>query len=191
MADNKMTFTTIEPAPTDGKVLGSRKVEVDTLFSSSPINSKSDIKVPGYGNSLKFTADGLKKWFLENVVNGSVPSSDAYYGFPGSFSTDFKDAPDMTTVKTGGGGLPATPFVPNPSSPGSPEDGTINVSYSTIPAADAFAAKQNAKVPNNFGSDLARTGIASNSPERNPVNSSQKTNLNSFILTKGVGTKGS
>jgi len=44
------------------------------------------------------------------------------YEFAG-FTPGFGDAPDLTAVETGKGGLPATPFVPNVASP---EDGSMN-----------------------------------------------------------------
>jgi hypothetical protein len=49
-------------------------------------------------------------------VNTS-PLNDGGHTF-GLVKTDFSDAPDLSTVATGGGGLPGTPYGPNPSSPG-------------------------------------------------------------------------
>jgi hypothetical protein len=51
-----------------------------------------------------------------NQLNVS-PINDGGYYF-GTFNLDFSDAPDLTTVKTGGGGLPGTPYSPNTASPG-------------------------------------------------------------------------
>lgn len=45
------------------------------------------------------------------------PINDGGHTF-GLVNTDFSDAPDLTTVVTGGGGLPGTPYSPNPASPG-------------------------------------------------------------------------
>lgn len=36
----------------------------------------------------------------------------------GTVNLDYQDAPDLATVPTGGGGLPGTPYSPNPASPG-------------------------------------------------------------------------
>jgi len=47
----------------------------------------------------------------EGIVN------DGGYMF-GEFDLNYGDAPDLEEVETGGGGLPATPYTPNPSSPG-------------------------------------------------------------------------
>ena len=184
-SENKMTQVTTDADPSKGSVLGSRSNNITKVFSSSPLYAKPLVSVPGYVQRLSFDPAGLKAWFLSNVVNGVVPSSDNYYGYPGGIGMDFSGSPDMKTVEVGGAGLPATPYVPNPSSPGSPEDGTINVDYTTIPASPEFAAQQNARNPNNYGSDLARTGMNVAAPERNPVNVAKKVNLNSFLLEKG------
>lgn len=45
------------------------------------------------------------------------PLNDGGHTF-GTVNLDFSDAPDLRTVQTGGGGLPATPYAPNPASPG-------------------------------------------------------------------------
>jgi hypothetical protein len=74
-------------------------------------------------------------------------------------SLTFSDAPDLNDVDTGGGGLPASPFVPNPaSSPtGLPSD---------QPAApDGYGNSTS----NSFG-----TGPTANSSDRNPSIASQK-----------------
>lgn len=43
--------------------------------------------------------------------------NDGGYMF-GSFDLNFTNAPDLETVAVGGEGLPASPYVPNPASPG-------------------------------------------------------------------------
>jgi hypothetical protein len=45
------------------------------------------------------------------------PINDGGHTF-GTVNTDFTDAPDLTTVATGGGGLPGTPYSPTPAAPG-------------------------------------------------------------------------
>jgi hypothetical protein len=45
-----------------------------------------------------------------NVSNGVI--NDGGYMF-GSYDLNYGDAPDLNTVVTGGGGLPASPFIPN------------------------------------------------------------------------------
>ena len=45
-----------------------------------------------------------------NVLNGAI--NDSGYMF-GSFDLNYSEAPDLSTVETGGEGKPASPFVPN------------------------------------------------------------------------------
>jgi hypothetical protein len=49
-------------------------------------------------------------------VNTS-PINDGGHTF-GTVNLDYSDAPDLSTVTTGGGGLPGTPYSPTPASPG-------------------------------------------------------------------------
>jgi hypothetical protein len=51
-----------------------------------------------------------------NEVNTS-PINDGGHTF-GLVNRDYSDAPDLSTVRTGGGGLPGTPYSPTPASPG-------------------------------------------------------------------------
>ena len=59
--------------------------------------------------------DDVKALGQELLLDGIVNDSGHTYG---EFSRDYADAPVMADVATGAGGLPATPFVPNPVSPG-------------------------------------------------------------------------
>ena len=45
-----------------------------------------------------------------NVSNGSI--NDSGYMF-GTFNLNYSEAPDLSTVEVGGGGKPASPFIPN------------------------------------------------------------------------------
>lgn len=45
------------------------------------------------------------------------PINDGGHTF-GTVDTDFSDAPDLSTVAVGAGGLPSTPYSPNPVAPG-------------------------------------------------------------------------
>lgn len=150
------------------------------IFASSPLYTQADSNPPE--GKLSLTPNGLKQWFVDNVVNGTVPGSDGYYGFSESYSKDFTGAgasvpggpPDLATVQTGGGGLPATPFVPNPSSPG--EGNGVNASAQ--PEAKDFAAQISAKKPSTPGS-----GAAANEDSRNPASASKamKSTLGNYL----------
>lgn len=58
------------------------------------------------------------------------PISDEGHTF-GTVNIDWEDSPDLSTVVTGGGGLPATPYGPNPASPGP------GMNYRNIPVVPA------------------------------------------------------
>jgi len=78
-------------------------IRVASSFPASPIHA-GDI-----------TDATIKEEFQKLVLDGAV--NDGGHTF-GTYNRDYVDAPDLSTVKTGGGGLPASPYVPNPVSPG-------------------------------------------------------------------------
>lgn len=167
----KMNYNTIVAPPVNGKPLGTRHEQnLKGLFPSSPLYSEAASAVAGEGEA-KLKPAEYSQWFLDHVVNGVVPGSEGYYGFKAAFDRDFTGAgsdnggpPDYNDVKTGGGGLPATPFVPNPASPG---EGN-GVSAEAKPEAKDFAAQISAKKPSTPGS-----GAAANEESRNPAATSK------------------
>jgi hypothetical protein len=114
--------TTIKPA--ENQTLAGSKSDqaaMKSLFASSPIHS-GDLTE----EKLLQMAQAL---LLDGVVN------DAGHTF-GEFNRDYSGAPNLADVETGEGGLPATPYVPNPSSPSEP-----GMNPTTIPAApDGYMA---------------------------------------------------
>jgi len=78
-------------------------IRVASSFPASPIHSG------------EMTDATIKAKFQELALDG--PVNDGGHTF-GTFNRDYVDAPDLATVETGGGGLPASPYVPNPVSPG-------------------------------------------------------------------------
>lgn len=167
----KMNYNTIVAPPTSGKPLGTRNEQnLKGIFATSPLYSTAEASVDQEGK-LKLTPEDLKQWFLDHVVNGSVPGSEGYYGFPAAYDRDFNGSassnggpPDYKDVKTGAGGLPATPFVPNPASPG--EGNGVNAE--SKPEAKDFATQVSAKKPSTPGS-----GAAANEDSRNPASTSK------------------
>ena len=168
----KMNYSTIVAPPVNGKPLGARREQnLKGIFSSSPLYSEGSAAVPGEGEA-KLTPSENTQWFLDHVVNGAVTGSDGYYGFTENYNRDFSGAggsipggpPDYASVKTGGGGLPATPFVPNPASPG--EGNGVNAT--AVPEAKDFAAQMSTKKPSTPGS-----GAAANEDARNPASTSK------------------
>lgn len=171
----KMNHITIAALPVNGKPLGTRNDQnLKGIFASSPLYSAATSEVENEGSAKLVPAD-YSQWFLDHVVNGAVPGSDGYYGFSEAYDRDFTGAaasnktegggpPDYKKVKTGGGGLPATPFVPNPSSPG--EGNGVNAT--AVPEAKDFAAQISAKKPSTPGA-----GAAANEDSRNPASTSK------------------
>lgn len=150
------------------------------LFGSSPLYLQA--KTTTAEGEISLTPVDLKQWFNDHVVNGAVPGSDGYYGFSQPYNRDFTGAgasipdgpPNYNDVKTGGGGLPATAFVPNPASPG--EGNGVNAA--ALPEAKDFAAQISAKKPSTPGS-----GPAANEDARNPAltSAAMKTTLGLFL----------
>jgi len=77
--------------------------QMSTIFAASPIHTA------------EMTAESIRQLFQELCLDGNV--NDAGHTF-GVLNRDYSDAPDYGDVETGGGGLPASAWVPNPSSPG-------------------------------------------------------------------------
>lgn len=107
-----------------------------SAFPASPIhNGTMD------DDSIKDLAQSL---LLDGIVN------DGGHSF-GEFDRDYTDAPVIADVETGGGGLPASPYVPNPSSPG---PGSMNAA--DIPEApDGFGAEPTDQFGPGVGSKLS------------------------------------
>ena len=61
------------------------------------------------------TNAGLVKQYQTEVLDAVINDNGHTFG---TFDTAFIAAPDLADVEPGGGGLPATPYVPNPTSPG-------------------------------------------------------------------------
>ena len=118
-------------------------VEIKGEPSSKSLGKRDDLTLraafPG-SPLLEMKDDEIKADFEERCLNGTV--NDAGHTF-GTQNLDYVDAPDLNEVETGPGGLPASPYVPNPTSPGegsvdpsdlpSPPDG-----YGTTPSATPF-----------------------------------------------------
>lgn len=103
-------------------------VEIKGSPSNRDLGNRDDASLqaaypgsPIYAEEL--TDDERRAAFQALCLEGQI--NDQGHTF-GTFSVDFSDAPDLSEVKTGGGGLPASPYSPNVTSPGpgstSPED---------------------------------------------------------------------
>jgi hypothetical protein len=94
---------TVEAVSTERANGSSDTATMQALFPASPIHAGelTDSVVHDQGNDL----------LIDNGVN------DGGHTF-GTFDRDFADAPNLEDVKTGGGGLPGSPYAPAPGSPG-------------------------------------------------------------------------
>lgn len=76
---------------------------VAAIFEGSPIHSG------------ELTEDSVKEQYQNEVLDAEI--NDGGHTF-GTFQTGYVDAPDLNNVESGGAGLPASPYGPNPMSPG-------------------------------------------------------------------------
>jgi len=99
---------TVNPAAPDDKPFGARNEKnLQKSFSASPI----------YSNQIKDEERRLT--YQRLAMDGNVQSGLGLNSFNRDFvGTEQNPVPDLNDVKTGGNGLPASPFVPNPTSPG-------------------------------------------------------------------------
>ncbi len=134
---------TVEPVITTRDLGRSGTNDLRTMYATSPIN-KGDL-----------TPDAIRMQYQEEVLDGIT--NDGGHTF-GEFDKSYTDAPDYGDVPTGGEGLPASPFVPNPSSPG---EGSVN------PSAQPSA-------PDGFGSSPSDTPFVGVGSQLSPKASSEK-----------------
>lgn len=95
------------PVPPDRPLGSSNPSNARAIFAASPI----------YKGEL--TDEERKAFYQQNVLDGTVSGGNGV----NLFDPNFVDAPDLDEVEVGGGGLPATPYSPNVTSPG---PGSIN-----------------------------------------------------------------
>jgi hypothetical protein len=91
-----------QPVPPNKKFGARNQTNLQKIFPNSPIHSG------------ELSDQERKEFYEKNVINGTVVGGHGI----NSFNLDYVDAPNFEDVQTGGGGLPATPFTPNLTSPG-------------------------------------------------------------------------
>ena len=147
---------TVKAAVTEFSLGKTGTNNVASIFERSPIHAG------------EITAESISEQFQNEVLNGEI--NDAGHTF-GTFSTGYSDAPDLNDVETGGKGLPASPYGPNPMSPG---EGTNPVDQPEAPGGWAEGQL----------SDPGFMGVGS---QLSPKASSEKiagTPLGSYVLGK-------
>ena len=125
----------VEAVVTVGDLGSSDTTTVQASFPASPI----------YTGDL--TDDGVTEGGQALLLDGAV--NDAGHTF-GVFERDYTEAPDYGDVEAGGGGLPASAWVPNPVSPG---PGSMNPTDQADPP-DGFGQTPNDQWGSGVGSQL-------------------------------------
>lgn len=100
MAEQPQTI--VEASKPASKPYGTRSES--SLISSFP-------ESPIYKGEI---TDDERKSTMQSSLDGTVKNGLGL----NSFDLDYSEAPDFEDVATGGGGLPASPYMPNPTSPG-------------------------------------------------------------------------
>ena len=154
------TQQTVDYLITNRALGSSDTATIKSSFPASPIHSGD------------MTVESIKQQFQDEVIDGTV--NDAGHTF-GTFSRDYVDAPDIREVQTGGGGLPASPYVPNPVSPG---PGSLN------PADQAEA-------PDGFGqtpSDVPGSGVGSQLQPKTSSEQQSSGRLGDYVMGRAWGS---
>lgn len=141
---------------------GSRKEQnIRASFPESPI-FKGEI-----------TDEERKQYYNDNVLSGEIIGGKGI----NKYNLDYKGTtqnpvPNLEDVQTGGGGLPASPYMPNPTSPG---PGSV----SAADQAEYLGEIRDPDFINNWGSGLG--GLVSPSQSSGEI---AKQTLGNYILGK-------
>ena len=154
------TQTLVETVPTEAAQGSSATARVQACFPASPIYSG------------EMTDDSIKEQYEQLVLAGEV--NDGGHTF-GVFNRNYVDAPNINDVEFGGGGLPGSPYAPNPVSPG---PGSMNAADQPEPP-EGWAQSP----PSQWG-----TGVGSQlQPSESSAQQSGGT-LGDYVLGKAWGT---
>ncbi len=127
---------TVKPPISDRAMGTAASADIASQYATSPIHSG------------ELTPDAIREQYQSKVLDGTI--NDGGHTF-GTFDPNYAEAPDLEDVETGGAGLPASPYVPNPSSPG---EGSV--SPTDQPAApDGFGTTPSATPFEGVGSQLS------------------------------------
>lgn len=157
---------TVNPPQTDGTPGKSNSILMSECFAASPIHQHED-PLSDDGTLDAAIRTHFQSLCLDGVVN------DGGHTF-GEYNLDFAaGAPDYGDVETGEGGLPASPWVPNPASPG---PGSMNPTDLPAPP-DGYGETPNPQWGTGVGTALS------------PKNSSEQISgqkLGDYVLGKSV-----
>lgn len=149
--------------PTHRQTMTSPKVSEKDFGSSSTQLAKALYANPFDDNYDDF----LRDYYQSNILDGE--QNDGGHTFF-NVDMDYGKAPDLADVETGGEGKPASPWVPNPVSPGA---GSLNPSDVLPP-------------PDGYGLNPSNTPFVGEGSQLTPKNSSeaisgQKTTLGTAL----------
>ena len=116
----------------------------------------------------EMSPEDVKQQYQDEVLNATINDNGHTFG---TFDTSYTDAPQMADVETGGGGLPATAYLPNPSSPG---EGSVN-------------ATEQPEAPDGYGDQTPNQWGAGVGSQLSPADSSKKISgqtLGDYVLGK-------
>jgi len=146
-----------QPVPPDKQFGASIYANAKKIFPASPVHNQ------------EISNEERKQYFEDNVLNGTIVGGNGL----NNFDLDFNEAPDLAEVKTGGGGLPSTPYTPNLASPG---PGSINAA--DMPVYEGTFPGNTAQTSAEFGVGLG--GVVS--PSKTSKEISRQTVLSDYIM---------
>jgi hypothetical protein len=115
---SSVKFGTVVPLgiPGEGGYGHRSDVNLSSMFATPVGTTYSEAAVRNAGIAALNGGGGAGD-SIPNIGVSSGVINDGGYMF-GSFNLNFSNTPDLETVAVGGEGLPASPYVPNPASPG-------------------------------------------------------------------------
>lgn len=115
---SSVKYATVVPqgVPGEGGYGHRNDVNLSAMFATPVGTTYSETAVKNAGIAALNGAGGPGD-SIPNIGVSSGVINDGGYAF-GSFDLNFSSAPDLASVATGGEGLPASAYVPNPASPG-------------------------------------------------------------------------
>jgi|TARA_R110001583_G_scaffold5598_35_gene30252 hypothetical protein len=153
MASKQGTTTANSTVAALGSIGGLSTSSTENITASFPASPLGTIPQLTDDGTKDASANPMMKWYQENVLDAVI--NDGGHTF-GEVSMNFSDTlatpapPALGEAETGGGGLPASAWVPNPVSPG---PGSVNPSDQADPPA-GFGETPNDTPGTGVGSQL-------------------------------------
>lgn len=155
---HKYTYPTIQSYSKTNRSLGSSESEdLAALFPGSP----------GLNENVEEFKKKALKLLLHGEEGGNQQTGPVDRDFGANATDESRVPPDLRKVETGAGGLPASPYLPNPTSPGE---------GSSDPKKKPAAPEGYGTVPSN---SIANDGksTSADTAARNPYESSKRMSL--------------